>query len=78
MTEQHGIFLEATGRLFDAIDRGDTAAALRIDADETEPAFGAMEAAVLDAAAGKHERALVALQELQTQVGDQRPDPVVS
>ena len=52
VTEQHGRFLEATGRLFDAIDRGDTAAALRIDADETEPAFGMMETAVLDAAAG--------------------------
>jgi diguanylate cyclase len=65
VTEQHGRFLEATGRLFDAIDRGDTAAALRIDADETDPVFGVMEAAVLDAAAGKHDRALTALQELQ-------------
>ena len=65
VTEQHGRFLEATGRLFDAIDRGDTAAALRIDADETDPVFGVMEAAVLDAAAGKHDRALMALQELQ-------------
>ena len=65
VTEQHGRFLEATGRMFDAIDRGDTAAALRIDADETDPAFGVMEAAVLDAAAGKHDRALMALQRLQ-------------
>jgi diguanylate cyclase (GGDEF)-like protein len=65
VTEQHGRFLEATGRLFDAIDRGDIAAALRIDADETDPVFGVMEAAVLDAAAGKHDRALIALQELQ-------------
>ena len=65
VTEHHGVFLESTGRLFDAIDRGDTAAALRIDADETDPAFDVMEAAVLDAAAGKHDRALVALQELQ-------------
>ena len=39
--------------------------ALRIDADETDPAFGVMEAAVLDAAAGKHDRALMALQRLQ-------------
>jgi diguanylate cyclase len=65
VTDQHSVFLEATGRLFDAIDRGDTAAALRIDANETDPAFDVMEAAVLDAAAGKHDRALVALQELQ-------------
>ena len=64
-TEQHGRFLEATGRLFDAIDRGDIAAALRIDADETDPVFGVMEATVLGAAAGKHDRALIALQELQ-------------
>jgi diguanylate cyclase len=66
VTEQHRVFLESTGRLFDAIDRGDTAGALRIDADETDPAFDVMEAAVLDAAAGKHDRALVALQELQS------------
>jgi diguanylate cyclase (GGDEF)-like protein len=65
VTEHHSVFLESTGRLFDAIDRGDTAAALRIDANETDPAFDVMEAAVLDAAAGKHDRALVALQELQ-------------
>ena len=65
VTEQHGRFLEATGRLFAAIDRGDTAAALRIDAEETDPMFGVMETAVLDAAAGKHDRALMALQELQ-------------
>jgi hypothetical protein len=65
VTEQHGRFLEATGRLFDAIDRGDTAAALRIDLDETDPVFRVIEAAVLDAAAGKHDRALTALQELQ-------------
>jgi hypothetical protein len=65
MTQQHGVFLEAIGRLFAAIDRGDIDAALRIDADETDPVFGVMEAAVLDAAAGKHERALVALQAVQ-------------
>jgi diguanylate cyclase (GGDEF)-like protein len=65
VTEQHDRFLEATGRLFAAIDRSDTAEALRIDADETDPVFGVMEAAVLDAAAGTHDRALKALQELQ-------------
>ena len=31
VTRHHDVFLEATGRLFDAIDRGDTAAALRIE-----------------------------------------------
>ena len=66
VTQQHGVYLEAIGRLFAAIDRGDIDAALRIDADETDPVFGVMEAAVLDAAAGKHERALVALQELES------------
>ena len=66
VTEHHSVFLESTGRLFDAIDRGDTTAALRIDADETDPAFDVMEAAVLDAAAGKHDRALVALQNLKS------------
>ncbi|HZG90490.1 MAG TPA: bifunctional diguanylate cyclase/phosphodiesterase [Pseudonocardia sp.] len=65
VTEQHGVFLEANGRLFDAIDRGDGVEALRIDAEETEPPFAVMEAAVLDAAAESHDQALAALRGLQ-------------
>jgi hypothetical protein len=64
--QQHGVYLEAIGRLFAAIDRGDVDVALRIDADDTDPVFGVMEAAILGAAAAKHERALVALQELES------------
>ena len=62
---QLDVYLKATGRLFAAINHRNAAEALRIDADETDPAFDVMEVAVLDAAAGKHERALVALKELQ-------------
>lgn len=65
VTQQHGAYLTAIGRLFDAIDRRDLAGALRIDAGETDPAFGAMESTVLDTAAAKHKLALAALRDLQ-------------
>jgi diguanylate cyclase (GGDEF)-like protein len=65
VTAQHQAYLQATGRLFDAVDHADTATALRIDAEETDPAFRVMEASVLDAAADSHHRAVAALQELQ-------------
>jgi diguanylate cyclase (GGDEF)-like protein len=65
VSEEHRAFLEATGRQFDAIDRGDAAGALRIDAEQTDPAFAVMEAAVLGAAAESHDEALATLQDLQ-------------
>jgi diguanylate cyclase (GGDEF)-like protein len=50
---RHRAYLGAIDRLFAATDRGDTATALRVDRDEVDPSFGAIETAVLDAARAK-------------------------
>lgn len=47
---QHQDYLMATDQLFRATDRGDMVAAQRIDSDEVDPAFGALETSVLSAA----------------------------
>jgi diguanylate cyclase (GGDEF)-like protein len=65
VSAQHRTFLAAAARQFAAIDRADPAEALRIDAEETDPAFSSMEAAVLDAAGASHDRAVAALRDLQ-------------
>ncbi len=62
---QHREYLKAIDRLFRATDRGDTAAALKIDGGEIDPSFGAIEQAVLGAAATKHDVALTELSRLQ-------------
>jgi diguanylate cyclase (GGDEF)-like protein len=62
---RHGGYLEAVHRLFAAADRGDTATVQRIDSDEADPAFSAIEAAVLQAAATKRAVALTQLMDLQ-------------
>ena len=51
---QHREYLKAIDRLFRATDRKDTTAALRIDGEEVDPSFGAIEQAVLGAADAKH------------------------
>jgi diguanylate cyclase (GGDEF)-like protein len=62
---EHRDYLEATGRLFAAVDRGDTPTVQRVDRDEAEPSFGAIDNAVLAAAADKHRLALAELAHLQ-------------
>jgi len=61
----HHDYLQAINRLFRATDRGDTAAALKIDSDEVDPSFDAIEQAVLDTAETKHALALAELDRLQ-------------
>jgi len=66
---EHSDYLRAVDRLFRATDRGDTAAALKIDGDEVDPPFGVIEEGVLSAAQTKHELALgqlAGLQDLET------------
>jgi len=62
---RHHDYLKAIDRLFRATDRGDTAAALKIDSDEVDPSFGAIEEAVLEAASTKHDVALAQLARLE-------------
>jgi diguanylate cyclase (GGDEF)-like protein len=57
----HARFLQATERLFDAVDAGDTKRVLAIDAGETEPVFDAVEAQVDAAAKARHEAARAGL-----------------
>ena len=51
--------------MFLAVDRHDTSAVLRIDAGEVDPSFGAIEAAVIKAAAEEHQESLAYLARLQ-------------
>lgn len=62
---RHRDFVVATGRLFDAVDRRDEAAVLRIDETETEPAFAEIESAVRQATGAEHDHALAELADLQ-------------
>ncbi len=65
MLAQHHDYLVAIQRMFRAVDRADTPAVLRIDGGEVDPTFGAIEEAVLAAAAGKHQESLTALSSLK-------------
>ncbi len=62
---RHQDYLTAIDRLFRATDRGDTAAALKIDGEEVDPSFGAIEETVLGAATVEHDVALAELSRLQ-------------
>jgi len=62
---RHHDYLQAIDRLFRATDRGDAAAALKIDGGEVDPSFGAIEQTVLGAAETKHGSALAGLGRLQ-------------
>jgi signal transduction histidine kinase/ActR/RegA family two-component response regulator len=59
--QQHVRYLASIDRMFDAVDRGDDATVLRIDADEVDPVFGAIEREVHDAAVPRHTDAVRAL-----------------
>jgi diguanylate cyclase (GGDEF)-like protein len=61
----HRRFLDATERLFAAVDAGDTRRVLAIDGGETEPVFHAIEARVDLVADARHEAALAGLGELR-------------
>src|SRR5665648_715719 len=75
---EHRTYLEAIHRLFAAVDRGDTAAVLRIDDGEADPSFEAIHSAVLAAAAAKHRLALAELANLQRlEVSTRRLTPLV-
>ncbi len=61
----HYDYLKAIDRLFRATDRRDVTAALKIDSDEVDPSFDAIEDAVLEAARDEHEEALTELARLE-------------
>jgi diguanylate cyclase (GGDEF)-like protein len=61
----HVDYLSAIDAMFTAVDHNDTATALAIDGAEVDPKFAAIESAVTDAAAAKHEFALAQLAHLQ-------------
>jgi diguanylate cyclase (GGDEF)-like protein len=58
---QHSGYLVAIDRMFSAVDRGDAALVLRIDAQDVDPPFDSMEAAVLAAADATHRESLDSL-----------------
>jgi diguanylate cyclase (GGDEF)-like protein len=62
---RHRTYLASINRLFEATDRGDTAAALKIDNEEVDPPYSQMAAAVLFGADTKHEESLEQLGALQ-------------
>jgi diguanylate cyclase len=62
---QHLSYLQAGERLFAAVDRKDTSAVQRIDTDEADPSFSAIEKTVLQAAVDKHQLSLGQLEHLQ-------------
>jgi diguanylate cyclase (GGDEF)-like protein len=62
---RHASYLAAIHRLFAAVDRGDTDASLRIDAEEVDPSFAVIEQVVLDQAAAQHSVALRQLRDLR-------------
>jgi diguanylate cyclase len=65
MLAEHRGYLVAIGRLFRAVDRGDTRTVMRIDGNDVDPTFGAIEEAVVAAAAREHRESLTALSGLK-------------
>jgi diguanylate cyclase len=61
----YGPYQAAIDRMFDAVDRGDTSMVLRIDNDEVDPRFEAIEGLVNKAADSHHAAALADLGELK-------------
>lgn len=61
---QHAGYLRAIDRLFRATDRADSAEALKIDREEVDPPFNAMETAVLEASDATHQQSLRQLESL--------------
>ena len=64
VAEAYGPYRHAIDRMFDAIDRGDTSRVLKIDNDEVDPRFEAIEDLVNKAADMHHAAALTDLAEL--------------
>jgi diguanylate cyclase (GGDEF)-like protein len=65
LRSQHSAYVVAIGRLFAAVDAGDTAAVLRIDNDEVDPAFDRI-SDLVETATDEHARAATdALQRLR-------------
>ncbi|MEP7201792.1 MAG: EAL domain-containing protein [Ilumatobacteraceae bacterium] len=62
---KHSDYLEAAHRLFAAVDRGDTALALRIDNEEADPLFRSIESTVRNAAVRHRAFTLERLQHLR-------------
>src|ERR1019366_4968005 len=62
---QHRSYLEAIGRMFVAVDRGDTATVLLLDGGLVDPFFGGIQKAVTGAAAHQNDIALTQLANLQ-------------
>ncbi len=63
----HARYLDATGRMFAAVDAGATTRVLAIDSDQVDPAFGVIEAQVDAAADAHHAQALAGLGALRRQ-----------
>jgi diguanylate cyclase len=75
---QHRGYLDAIDLLFAAVDRGDAALSLKIDNETVDPVFAAMETAVLDAAAARHDAFLVEVTRLHNlQTHTRRLTPLV-
>jgi len=65
LSADHARYLDAIGRMFAAVDAGNTKGVLAIDGAETEPAFAAIEAQVNAAADAHHAQALASLHALR-------------
>ncbi|XTR52176.1 putative bifunctional diguanylate cyclase/phosphodiesterase [Pseudarthrobacter sp. So.54] len=61
----HESYLGSIGRMFDAVDRGDTPAALKIDSEEVDPKFDAIAETVHAAAQSRHENSVAHLAQLR-------------
>ncbi len=64
---EHARYLDAIGRLFAAVDAGETWRVLAIDGGQVDPVFGAIEAQVDAAADAHHRQALAGLDALRRQ-----------
>jgi hypothetical protein len=64
---EHGSYLHAIDRMFDAVDRGEAAEVLRIDGEEVDPRFAVIEEVMDQEAEEDHAEALRALADLESQ-----------
>jgi diguanylate cyclase (GGDEF)-like protein len=64
---QHARYLDAIGRMFAAVDAGDTKRVLAIDENQVDPLFGSIEEQVNAAADAHHQAALAGLGALRRQ-----------
>ena len=64
---QHDRYLDAIGRMFAAVDAGDTKQVLAIDENQVDPLFGSIEEQVNAAADAHHQTALASLAALRRQ-----------